>query len=84
MQTLIDTIKPKATGFKKVSYGFCAGFFAVGKALLERRREHTSVCDQLNEKSNAAKRKKDKQKRGYSSAGRAPALHAGGRRFDPA
>ena len=23
-------------------------------------------------------------KRGYSSAGRAPALHAGGQRFDPA
>ena len=26
---------------------------------------------------------KDEDKRGYSSAGRAPALQAGGRRFDP-
>ena len=28
--------------------------------------------------------KKDEGKRGYSSAGRAPALQAGGQRFDPA
>ena len=27
---------------------------------------------------------KDEDKRGYSSAGRAPALQAGGQRFDPA
>ena len=42
-----------------------------------------TVHDRLSEQRNAAHGKKDKSG-GHSSAGRAPALHAGGRRFDPA
>ena len=42
-----------------------------------------NLCDRLNDECNEKQRKKDKL-RGYSSAGRAPALHAGGQRFDPA
>ena len=41
------------------------------------------IHDRLSEIRNEVRRKKDKS-RGHSSAGRAPALHAGGRRFDPA
>ena len=41
------------------------------------------IHDRLNEDSNKARPEKDRS-RGHSSAGRAPALHAGGRRFDPA
>ena len=41
------------------------------------------IHDRLNEDCNKARPEKDKS-RGHSSAGRAPALHAGGRRFDPA
>ena len=40
-------------------------------------------CDRLKGERNDKQGKKDKL-RGYSSAGRAPALHAGGLRFDPA
>ncbi len=40
-------------------------------------------CDRLNDDGNEEQQQKD-QLRGYSSAGRAPALHAGGLRFDPA
>ena len=40
------------------------------------------IHDRLNEKRNEVRRNKD-ELGGHSSAGRAPALHAGGRRFDP-
>ena len=43
---------------------------------------YVRIHDRLNATCNAARRKKDKPG-GHSSAGRAPALHAGGRRFDP-
>ena len=43
---------------------------------------YVRIHDRLNATCNAASRKKDKPG-GHSSAGRAPALHAGGRRFDP-
>ena len=48
----------------------------------ERVRERTKVRDRTSDKDNAARGPKD-QSRGLSSAGRAPALQAGGRRFDP-
>ena len=41
------------------------------------------VHDRSEDERNDVWDKKDKL-RGHSSAGRAPALHAGGRRFDPA
>ncbi len=44
---------------------------------------YKQVCDQARKKCNKATVKKIKHW-GYSSAGRAPALHAGGPRFDPA
>ncbi len=40
------------------------------------------VCDLPETKGKGLRRKKDKSG-GHSSVGRAPALHAGGRRFDP-
>ena len=43
---------------------------------------YINVHDRMSEKCNKANEQKDKS-RGHSSAGRAPALHAGGRRFDP-
>ncbi len=42
------------------------------------------IHDRFEPKSNAVQNEKPENKRGYSSAGRAPALHAGGPRFDPA
>ena len=38
----------------------------------------------LEKDSNEERRKRDRYFWGISSAGRAPALHAGGQRFDPA
>jgi hypothetical protein len=61
-----------------------AGFFSAGKTQARvKAGVYIRIHDQLNEDCNAARRKKDKSG-GHSSAGRAPALHAGGRRFDPA
>ena len=54
-----------------------------GAAACERTQEvYIWVHDHSERVTNKARRKKDKL-RGHSSAGRAPALHAGGRRFDP-
>ena len=43
---------------------------------------YVRIHDRPSEDCNEARRQIDKS-RGHSSAGRAPALHAGGRRFDP-
>ena len=58
-------------------------FFCVARRRLSEGGSVQKVHDRLSEQRNAARRKKDKSG-GHSSAGRAPALHAGGRRFDPA
>jgi hypothetical protein len=61
---------------------FCAGFLAGSEAKAEWLKERTQVRDCRREDFNEAAGQKDKQW-GHSSAGRAPALQAGGRRFDP-
>ena len=61
----------------------CAGYFLSGKARDERGRERTHVRDRPSEEQQR-RQTKNRQARGHSSAGRAPALQAGGRRFDPA
>ncbi len=58
-------------------------FFWLARRNLSERGSVQTVHDRASTKCNAASRKKDKSG-GHSSAGRAPALHAGGRRFDPA
>ncbi len=60
-----------------------AEIFRAGKAQRARTRERTSVRDRREQVLQRGHREKD-QARGHSSAGRAPALQAGGRRFDPA
>ena len=58
-------------------------FFCVARRRLSEGGSVQTAHDRLSEDCNAGTGKKDKSW-GHSSAGRAPALHAGGRRFDPA
>ena len=57
-------------------------FFWLARRELSEEGSVQTAHDRLSEIRNAARQKKDKSG-GHSSAGRAPALHAGGRRFDP-
>ena len=47
-------------------------------------RACTSVHNRTSDDEGAVWGERQKLERGYSSAGRAPALHAGGQQFDPA
>ena len=58
--------------------------FVPGKPQEEYVRACTSVHNQANDDDGEVWDKRQKLERGYSSAGRAPALHAGGQQFDPA
>jgi hypothetical protein len=49
-----------------------------------RRRRLKNLCNECLTKSHLERILCGFQRRGHSSAGRAPAWHAGGRRFDPA
>ena len=64
--------------------GFAQDFSFSARRTMERARECTYVHDRASDECNAVRGRKRQAKRGHSSAGRAPALHAGGRRFDPA
>ena len=57
--------------------------FKARREVSEGGRIH-EVCNQLSGHHNKGLDDSIKLKRGYSSAGRAPALHAGGQQFDPA
>ena len=58
-------------------------FLRLARRVLSEEGSVVNLHDRLSEKRNEVRREKDKSW-GHSSAGRAPALHAGGRRFDPA
>ena len=62
---------------------FCKRFFHDrGMTMKERTSVHQYMTERENS-HNEEHGKSSQQKRGCSSAGRAPALHAGGQEFDP-
>ena len=74
----------RASSQKATQKSFCKDFcFNRGVEVRERGSGHKSVTELATRRQRRVKQKAAAKKWGRSSAGRAPALHAGGQEFDP-